>query len=325
MSRDPRHSSPLSSLPEPPPITTADDLLAVARRHGLALTAQDAAFDRSGLDFLVVHAHDQDGLAWIVRTPRRPEVFAASLVEARVLRLVRPHLPVAVPDWRLHARELIAYPRLDGTPAITTSEAGPTWHIDASALPGAFLDSFARALAAMQAITPEQAADAGVPTQRIEAVRAGLARSLAETRPVLRPSEVVWARWQRWLADDTLWPQHVALVHGDLHPGHLLLAADSSLIGILDWTEAQVSDPSIDLAMFHGCFGAAALAELLPRFESAGGTTWPGLARHAAERWAAFPALAAEWALRTDNAAVLEYARAQLATLTAESEADASA
>jgi hypothetical protein len=39
----------------------------------------------------------------------------------------------------------------------------------------------------------------------------------------------------------------------------------------------------------------------------------PGLAAHAAERWAAFPALAAEWALRTKNEAALEHTRAQLA------------
>lgn len=37
----------------------------------------------------------------------------------------------------------------------------------------------------------------------------------------LQPPAPVWSRWQRWLADDALWPEHVALVHDDLHPGHL--------------------------------------------------------------------------------------------------------
>jgi hypothetical protein len=66
--------------------------------------------------------------------------------------------------------------------------------------------------------------------------------------------------------------------------------------------------------MFHGCFGRAWLEALLPRFEKAGGRTWPRLVDHAAERWAVFPALAAEWALQRDNAAVLEHARGFLAS-----------
>jgi hypothetical protein len=52
---------------------------------------------------------------------------------------------------------------------------------------------------------------------------------------------------------------------------------------------------------------------LAARFERAGGRTWPRLVDHAAERWAVFPALAAEWALRTGNEAVLEHARSFLA------------
>jgi hypothetical protein len=85
----------------------------------------------------------------------------------------------------------------------------------------------------------------------------------------------------------------VALVHGDLHPGHMLLGDDARLIGILDWTEARITDPSVDLAMYFGCFGRPALETLIERFARAGGTTWPGLAGHAAERWAIFPVIAA--------------------------------
>jgi len=305
-----------SALPARP-VETVADLLEAARIRGLSLTTEAAEFDRTGLDFLVVHARDEQGTPWIVRTPRRPEVFASSRVEARVLRLVRPRLPVAIPDWRVHAREVIAYPRLDGTPAVTIDPgAGFSWNIiDPSALSEVFLESFARALAALQAVAPEEAASAGVPTKIVAEAREELGRAMHEARGALEPPEAVWARWHRWLEDDALWPPHLALVHGDLHPGHMLLAADGRLTGILDWTEAQVTDPSVDLAMFCGCFGRGALEALLPRFEAAGGETWPRLADHAAERWAAFPALAAAWALRTGNAAILEHARGQLAAL----------
>jgi aminoglycoside phosphotransferase (APT) family kinase protein len=134
------------------------------------------------------------------------------------------------------------------------------------------------------------------------------------TRALLAVPDAVWARWQRWLANDAVWPRHLALVHGDLHPGHLLLADDGQVTGILDWTEAHRGDPSTDFALFVGAFGNAALGACLGRFEAAGGKTWPGLAVHAAERWAAFPALAAKWGLDTDNEGAIEHARALLAT-----------
>ena len=310
------HSNSSSiDLPASNPLESVADLLEAARLMGLRLTSDRTDFDKSGLDFLVVHARDEDGTAWIVRTPRRPDVIESARVEARVLDLVRPLLPVAAPHWRLFSRDVIAYPRLAGTPAVTVDEArGPTWNIlDPTAPSSAFLDSMAGALAALQAIEPEEAKGAGVPVKSIEEVRRFLRATIEATREALTPSEAVWRRWTAWIESGDTWPDHVALVHGDLHPGHMLLDAGGRLIGILDWTEAQVTDPSGDFAMFFGCFGRPALEALVARFESAGGRVWPGLMDHAVERWAIFPALAAEWALRTGNEAALEHARSYLA------------
>lgn len=296
---------------------SATDLLARARRHGLELTASDADLDGSGLDYLVLHARDGAGDRWVVRAPRRPEVFAASHVEAAALALLGPRLPVAVPRWQVHAPDLIAYRRLTGTPAITFAPEGtPIWNvIDPAAPSEVFVDSFAAALAALQAIDQTAASAAGIPIKPLAEVRASYARSMDEVRATLAPSERVWARWQRWLQADALWPAHLALVHGDLHPGHTLLDDSGRLTGILDWSEAAFTDPSIDLAMFCGCFGRPALARLLARFEALGGRVWPGVADQAAERWAAFPVLAAAWGLQTGNPAVLAHARAQLAAV----------
>ena len=127
----------------------------------------------------------------------------------------------------------------------------------------------------------------------------------------------MWARWQRWLHNDALWPTHTALAHADLHPGHLLLADDARVIGVLDWTEARVDDPAIDLAMFHGCFGRDVSGRLVERFAAVGGTTWPGMVEHAGERWAAWAVAGAEWALRVGNADVLAHARAHLVAMEA--------
>ncbi|MBX3219101.1 MAG: macrolide 2'-phosphotransferase [Labilithrix sp.] len=309
-------SSPNTDPPDTASPRTISQLLEATRRHGLELATSQSDFDRTGLDFLVVHATDEHGARWIVRTPRRPELLEAVRIEARVLALVASRLPVAVPMWRLVDDDVIAYPRVAGTPAVTVDPTGgPTWNvIDPASVPDAFLDSYAAMLSALQSVDADEAAAAGVPVRPIAETRAALGRAMEATREALAPSEAVWRRWQTWLADDGLWPQHVALVHGDLHPGHMLLDDGARLVGVLDWTEAQLTDPSVDLAMFFGCFGRAALDALVRRFERAGGRVWPRLAEHAAERWAAFPALAAEWALRTGNDGALEHARGHLAS-----------
>ncbi|MCW5835205.1 MAG: macrolide 2'-phosphotransferase [Labilithrix sp.] len=302
---------------QPCGIQTVEGLVEAARELGLHLTTHAPTFDQTGLDFRVIHGEDERKTRWIVRTPRRADVVEAAHVEARALALVSPRLTVAVPSWRVHSDDVIAYPRLDGTPAVSVDANGPTWNvIDPTSLSDTFLDSFAAMLASLQAIDVEEATRAGVPLRTVAKSRDAVAAAMEATREALEPSEALWRRWQRWLSDDALWPTRVALVHGDLHPGHMLLAPDGTLTGVLDWTEAQVTDPSVDLAMFFGCFGADALEDLLIRFARAGGAVWPGLAAHAKERWAALPALGAEWALRTGNDGALGHARAQIAALT---------
>ncbi|XYI01531.1 macrolide 2'-phosphotransferase [Sorangium sp. So ce1128] len=302
------------------PIESAGALLDAARRAGLRLTTSHADFDQTGLAFLVVHAHDEEGVPWVVRTPRRRAEVESARVEARVLALVRKHLPVAVPDWRVHTDHVIAYPRLGDVPAVTIDpEAGVRWNrVDPAAPSAVFIASMAEALAALQRVDAAEIEAAGVPVKSIDDARQLHARAMDETRAALGPPDALWARWQRWLANDAIWPRHLALVHGDLHPGHMLLDESGRLTGILDWTEAHLGDPSNDFALFVGAFGKTALDACIARFEAAGGRTWPGLAVHAAERWAAFPAIAAKWAVESGNEGVIAHARSMLAGIAAE-------
>lgn len=294
-------------------LDSADDVLAAAARHGLALMAPDAELDPIGLDFIVVHARDADGVWWVARSPRREDVVAAARREAAVLAVVRPRLPVAVPDWRIHADELIAYPRLAGIPAVTLSGGTPTWNrLDPAAPSEVFLDGMADLLVALAAATPwAQAAGVRVLTTAEE--HRELARALDLAADLLTPSRAVMDRWQRWIDDLDAWPVRRALTHGDLHPGHLLLDEGGRLTGVLDWTEAQVGDPTVDLAMMHRCFGRAILDDLAARCTRRDGGDWAALIPHAIERSAAFPAIAAAWAARTGTTSMLSYLREQLA------------
>jgi hypothetical protein len=74
-----------------------DDLIAAAARRGLNLASEGARLDTMGLDFVVLHARDAEGVTWIVRAPRRPDVVAAAAIEARVLARVAPVLPSPCP------------------------------------------------------------------------------------------------------------------------------------------------------------------------------------------------------------------------------------
>jgi aminoglycoside phosphotransferase (APT) family kinase protein len=289
---------------------TLDELVARARHHGLDLSPSSARLDTSGLDFVALHAYDRAGVAWIIRVPRREDVVASARDEATVLAAVRGRLGAAVPDWRVHTPELIAYPRLPGTPLVTLDTGAPVWNVVDPASPSDdFLDSYARVLAALQAIPHD-----GLRVDSIADARARLAAAITTACEALTPPAAITERWRAFACGST-WPTHVGLAHGDLHPGHILVDEQARITGILDWTEARVTDPGVDFCVVAGAFGRAALERLVERFVEHGGQAWPGLIDHAVERWAVAPALAAEWAVRTNNAAVLQYARDQLATL----------
>jgi aminoglycoside phosphotransferase (APT) family kinase protein len=294
-------------MPEPYPIlTTTAELVAAAAREGLRITPDTGELDTMGLDYLVVHGRDGDGVRWIVRSPRRADVRDNAAREARTLRAVAPVLApsIAVPDWRIFAPDVIAYPRLEGTPAITLDTGAPVWNIipEPPALPPeTFLASLASLLAALQRTRAPE-----LRTRTIPEERATVAEAIAAGRELLDPPAELVARWERWHANEAAWPAHTALSHGDLHPGHLLLDPDGRITGVLDWTEAAIGDPAIDLAMVLMCHGRPVLDDIAGRV----GAT--ALVPHAVERAAAFPALGARWAKRTDSVGLIDYLKAEL-------------
>jgi macrolide phosphotransferase len=288
-----------------------ETLAATARRHGLAL-AGDVELNDLGLDCRAAFATDEAGMAWVLRSPRRPDVLPRAENEARVLRLLKGRLPVEVPDWRIFTPELIAYPRLAGTTAVTVDPATkePTWNIDKEA--PAFVASFARMLAALHGIDTVEAAAAGLKISSSEAARRAFADDLDRVRREIGVGEGPWRRWRSWLDDDTSWPPFTMLVHGDLHVGHVLVDETSRATGVLDWTEAEVSDPAIDFVFHLLGFGKDGLERLLAEYEEAGGRTWPSMRGHIAERLSAFPVKYALYALTSGQDEHLDAVRAQL-------------
>lgn len=276
-------------------IESAQDLIAAARTHGLELEAGEDALDRSGADFLVLHARDARGVSWIVRAPLRPDVLERAAAERRTLEHVGSRLPVAVPQWRIFSPEVIAYPRLAGEPAavVDLSAGCYVWRFDHLAPPAPFISSVARALAALHRIELE---GTGLAVKRSPEVRAEYASRMAHAREVLSIPPAVWQRWQAWLEDDRSWPEHPVLVHGDLHPAHILVDESHRVSGIIDWTEAHGGDPATDFALLFATLGEATLAVLLQEYAAAGARTWQEMQAHVAAMWSAYPVMIAEFA-----------------------------
>jgi macrolide phosphotransferase len=283
----------------------ANDLLAIAREHGLRLTPERQELDETGADFIVMHAVDEQGVPWVVRAPRRADVLARAATERRALELVRARLPVAVPEWRVFTPQLIAYPRLHGNPAavVDMTAGGYVWRFDETAPPTAFLDALGDGLAALHRVEHADATAAGLPVRSPAAVRAMFADRMDRSRAVLDVPEIVWRRWQRWITDDTYWPEHSVLVHGDLHPAHVLIDDEHRVTGLLDWTEAHVGDPATDFALLFATLGDHPTATLLARYRTSGGLAWARMHDHIVETWSAYPVIIADFAMSSGEEA----------------------
>jgi macrolide phosphotransferase len=282
-----------------------------ARRHGLDLVGK-LNINELGLDFRVVTASDRDGRSWVLRIPRRGDMIDKIERENRILSLLRPRLPFAVPDWRIVSAELVAYPELPGPTAIsvnaTTQEV--TWNIDEDS--AVFVASLGRALAALHAIPAPEAIEGGLRAATPDEMRERVTHDIALVKSAFAIEANLERRWRAWLDDDASWPQHAVVVHGDLYAGHVLVHPRGEVTGMIDWSEAEFSDPSIDFTSHLLLCGEGGLTRLIESYANAGGRTWDQMARHIAERLTLTPLRYALFALETREPVHLDAAKAQL-------------
>ncbi len=186
---------------------------------------------------------------WIERTPRRAAVRAALAVEARLMARISARLPLSVPvpavvpagdalPWRL--RHLL----VPGEPV----EPG---RLDAR--DGERVGAFLRVL---HDLPFDLWGGAGL-SERDDLPEL-LERMRSQVLPLLPAAQrpVGAALLERCAA-----PTPVVLVHGDLGPAHLL-ATGCCVTGVIDWTDAALADPALDLAWaLHGT--PAAFADAL--------------------------------------------------------------
>lgn len=290
-----------SNSPLPTAPSAAEEIDLLAGSHGLSLRPGSIRLEEAGLDFRVAFATDRDGKEWVLRIPRREDVAAKLMDEARLLAFIAPRVSVAVPDWRICAPTLVAYPRLPGSPGLTLDPEtkAPRFHFDpTSELHAASLGRF---IAELHAIDPDEARAAGIPVQAPAEIRATWRAHLDSVSTSFTLSPQLASRWSAWMDNDALWPDRSVMTHGELYAAHVLVDEALEVRSVLDWTTAKVSDPALDFAYQHLMAGAA-FEVTVRAYQDAGGSEHRHLAERCIELMAAAPINYGIYALTTGKA-----------------------
>ncbi|GAA1848717.1 macrolide 2'-phosphotransferase [Brevibacterium marinum] len=282
----------------------------LAQSHGLDVVPETIRVNELGLDFQVAIAEAVDGRSWVLRILRRPDVTDRAAVEGRFLHAIAPHLSVEVPDWRIHAEDLIAYPLLPGEPGLTIDDQGrPQWHFDVES--AEYARSLGDFLAELHTVDPAAVRHSGIaehsPAEVRQRKRDDIARVVAEFDVARSLRE----RWAAWLDDDTFWPTFTTVTHGEVYPAHQLMDGAKNL-SILDWTTAAIGDPARDFMFHHSSVSAQAFDATIRRYVDKGGRVWPKFAEHCGELFSTSPVELGLYALQTGDDEHLDAARAQL-------------
>jgi aminoglycoside 2''-phosphotransferase len=190
--------------------------------------------------------------------------------EMHVLELVRPRVPVSIPDPIHYERGCMVYPLLPGQPLLLEDirrmdEADQQRMADQL---GAFLHALHT--------TPLSEAGQEVPPTVAPATRERIVdlrdRVREKVYPLLLPHQVQWveALYADVLDDGHALDYEPALVHADLAPYHVLYDADSRRItGVLDFGTAGVGDPAQDVMISaYGERFLARMADVYPGLDA---------------------------------------------------------
>lgn len=275
-------------------------VIEITKKHNLILIEEKIQFNESGLDFQVVFAQDQNGTDWVLRLPRREDVMPRTKVEKQALDIVNQYaISFQAPKWVIYTDDLIAYKKLDGVPTGTIDHniGNYVWEIDINNAPELYHKSLGRVLAELHSIPIDQAAKLDLVVYTPEEARMSMKKRMDAVRTKFGVSENLWNRWQAWIEDDDMWPKKTGLIHGDIHAGHIMIDKKANVTGLIDWTEAKVTDISNDFVFNYKVFEEEGLEALILAYREAGGYYWPKMKEHIIELSEAYPVSIAEFAL----------------------------
>src|SRR5699024_9908967 len=130
-------------------------------------------------------------------------------------------------------------------------------------------------MVSLHQIDHEEARQAGLSVLAPEELKSSMKERMEKVKAAFGVDEALWSRWQTWLENESLWPKQTALIHGDLHTGHILIDHGQHRTELIDWTDARVDDPDHDFGAHFTLCGEDALKELRQSDQNAGGYVWP--------------------------------------------------
>lgn len=224
------------------------------------LADREFTLAKSGLDNLVLEVAGE----WIVRLPRRANIQQHFAGEVALLARLADKLSVPVPRPELsqsNPARAVRYRKLPGT-RVDEHLDGPHRLAIAKGLGGFLgeLHDFPVPLAR------ELGVHAYDPSSWLEQFRIFYANARLHAFPLLNPRERMRAAnlIETYVVDDPRLSFTPSLMHGDLSPEHVLCDTSGLITGVIDWTDARIGDPAVDLAwLVHGTdheFAAAVLA-----------------------------------------------------------------
>ncbi|QIW21391.1 macrolide 2'-phosphotransferase MphL [Bacillus thuringiensis] len=271
----------------------------LANKEGLTILEDSIEINESGVDFQVAHVKEQNGDKWILRIPRRPESMRHALREKHALEIIKKHAEFQVPNWSIFSEELIAYKQLNGVPAATIDieHQRYVWNFNEKNAPNEYNISLGKVLANVHSLPQQNFNNIGVEILTANELRTSMKQRMNRVKEQYHINQNLWDRWQAWLAEESFWPSHVGVKHGDIHPGHILIDKKNNVTGLIDWTEVGIADISIDFTSHYLLFGKDGLIKLINSYDNAGGKTWSRMDEHIIEL------------LTTSSITVAEYAQ----------------
>ncbi len=179
---------------------------------------------------------------WVDRTPRRPDVEAPLRRETVLLPWLAPQLPLPVPEPVVvsHTPLRVRHRLIEGLPCLGVA-----------AERGYAVGAFLRAL---HDVPGSDASRLGAP----EWQPVDWPRFEREVLPMIAVADPELIEAATQLLERCAHAPKAALVHGDLGPDHIRVEV-RVVCGIIDWTDACIGDPALDLAWaFYGTSAAFA-------------------------------------------------------------------
>lgn len=184
--------------------------------------------------------------AWIVRCPRAEEQIGRFVAELNLLKALRPVSPVPVPHYEFVApdRSMGAYRLIEGAELTP-----PLFALLGSTAQDAVLEQLGRFLGVLHVLPAETLRQPDGHIQRCWSGEqfAALYRGMRRPRIARVTPPGMLARFDAFHeAFEARAPGADRLAHGDLSDDHILVRADGTLAGIIDFTDAAWGDPAID-------------------------------------------------------------------------------